>query len=102
MLRISRRELISSGLALTASCLVAEHGWASTPDPSVRAMDTTETLAASIAPREQLLFDFGWKTCRTGAIGYANIRITLDVSTQAFDSNKRPAENKVSNMTVLN
>jgi beta-galactosidase len=59
---ISRRDLISSGLALSASALVARSAWgrsaallAGYPGPA-----SAEALAA-VAPREQLLFDFGWK-----------------------------------------
>jgi beta-galactosidase len=59
---ISRRELLSSGLALSASSLVARSAWgrsaallAGYPGPA-----SAEALAA-VAPREQLLFDFGWK-----------------------------------------
>jgi beta-galactosidase len=59
---ISRRDLISSGLALSASSLVAQTAWghaasllAGYPD-----VPSAEALAA-VAPRERLLFDFGWK-----------------------------------------
>jgi beta-galactosidase len=59
---ISRRELLSSGLALSASTLLARSAWgranallAGYPGPA-----SAEALAA-VAPREQLLFDFGWK-----------------------------------------
>ena len=55
---ISRRTLLSSGLALSTSSLLARSAWAR----------TAEFLAASeanssgaVGPREQLLFDFGWK-----------------------------------------
>jgi beta-galactosidase len=58
----SRRELLCSGLALSASSLVARSAWGRTaallagyPGPA-----SAEALAA-VAPREQLLFDFGWK-----------------------------------------
>lgn len=56
---ISRRELLYSGLALSISSYMARSAWArtaalfaGTPDVSAR---------AAIPPREQLLFDFGWK-----------------------------------------
>ncbi len=59
---ISRRDLLYSGLALSASSLVARSAWGRTaslmagyPGPA-----SSEALAA-VAPREQLLFDFGWK-----------------------------------------
>jgi beta-galactosidase len=59
---ISRRALLSSGLALSASSLLSRSAWARTaaivasqPEPG-----SAEALAA-VAPREQLLFDFGWK-----------------------------------------
>lgn len=60
---ISRRDLLSSGLALSASSLVARSAWARTAallsgDP--QAAISRETQAA-VAPRERLLFDFGWK-----------------------------------------
>jgi beta-galactosidase len=59
---ITRRDLLSSSLALSASSLVARSAWArsaamlddSTSAPSAAAL-------AAVAPREQLLFDFGWK-----------------------------------------
>ena len=60
---ISRRDLLGSGLALSASSLVARSAWGRTaallagyPGPAASA----EALAA-VEPREQLLFDFGWK-----------------------------------------
>jgi beta-galactosidase len=59
---ITRRDLFSSGLALTASSLMARSAWGRTtallagyPEAA-----SAEALAA-VAPREQLLFDFGWK-----------------------------------------
>jgi beta-galactosidase len=62
MSTISRRNLLRSGLALSASSVVARSAWgrsaallAGYPGPA-----SAEALAA-IAPREQLLFDFGWK-----------------------------------------
>ena len=59
---ISRRDLIRSGLALSASSLVARTAWGRVADllkgyPDVA---SAEALAA-VAPREQLLFDFDWK-----------------------------------------
>jgi beta-galactosidase len=62
MSTISRRDLLCSGIALSASSLVARSAWgrttallASSPEAG-----SPEALAA-VAPREQLLFDFGWK-----------------------------------------
>ncbi|MGB6743791.1 MAG: beta-galactosidase GalA [Terracidiphilus sp.] len=59
---ISRRNLLRSGLALSASTAVARSAWGRTA--ALLAGDaqaaSTEALAA-VAPREQLLFDFGWK-----------------------------------------
>ncbi len=59
---ISRRDLLSSGLVLSASSLMARTAWghaasllAGYPD-----VPSAESLAA-VAPREHLLFDFGWK-----------------------------------------
>jgi beta-galactosidase len=59
---ITRRNLLYSGLALSASTLLARTAWARSgalmavyPGPA-----SAEALAA-VAPRDQLLFDFGWK-----------------------------------------
>ena len=59
---ISRRELLSSGLALSASSLVSRSAWARTAallagDPQA----VSPGALAAVAPREKLLFDFGWK-----------------------------------------
>ncbi len=54
MPKISRRSLLRSGLVLSASSLVARSVWARTA-----AQLAGSPVAAS--PREQLLFDFGWK-----------------------------------------
>jgi len=59
---LTRRDLLCSGLALSTSSLLARSAWGRTaallagyPDaPSAEAL-------AAVAPREQLLFDFGWK-----------------------------------------
>jgi beta-galactosidase len=62
MFRISRRDLLCSGAAASASSLLARSAWGRTsallavyPEAA-----SAEALAA-IAPRERLLFDFGWK-----------------------------------------
>jgi beta-galactosidase len=59
---ITRRDLLSSGAALAASSLAARSAWARAAalladDPQAA---SAQALAA-VAPREQLLFDFGWK-----------------------------------------
>jgi beta-galactosidase len=56
---ISRRDLISSGLALSTTSLVARSAWARTASLLAGAPDAA--AATALAPREQLLFDFGWK-----------------------------------------
>jgi beta-galactosidase len=62
MAGISRRKLLCSGAALSASSLVAQSAWgrvaALVGDYPSAAF--AEALAA-VSPREQLLFDFGWK-----------------------------------------
>ena len=62
MSRISRRNLLCSGLALSASSLVARSAWGRTAAflSDYPGMASAEALAA-VAPREQLLFDFDWK-----------------------------------------
>jgi beta-galactosidase len=59
---ISRRDLLCSGLALSASSLVARSAWARTAAlmAGYPGAASAEALAA-VAPREHLLFDFGWK-----------------------------------------
>jgi beta-galactosidase len=56
---ISRRDLISSGLALSTSSLVARSAWARTAALLAGAPDAS--TANALAPREQLLFDWAWK-----------------------------------------
>ena len=59
---ISRRELLCSGLALSASSILPPSAWASSPALSAAAPDAISSDALrAVAPREQLLFDFGWK-----------------------------------------
>ena len=59
---ISRRDLLCSGLALSASSLVARSAWGRSAAllAGYPGAATAEALAA-VAPREQLLFDFDWK-----------------------------------------
>jgi len=62
MAGISRRDLLYSGAALSASSLVARSAWGRTAALLAGYPEAAgaEALAA-VAPREQLLFDFGWK-----------------------------------------
>ena len=62
MSRISRRDLLCSGVVLSASSLVAQSAWGRTAALLIGSSEagSAEVLAA-VAPREQLLFDFGWK-----------------------------------------
>ena len=59
---LSRRDLLCSGLALSASSLLARSAWGRTAAllSGYPGAASAEALAA-VAPREQLLFDFGWK-----------------------------------------
>ena len=54
---ISRRDLLCSGLALSTSSLIARSAWAR----SAALLAGAPEAAIAIGPREQLLFDFGWK-----------------------------------------
>jgi beta-galactosidase len=56
---ISRRDLLYSGLALSASSFVDRSAWARTVG-LIAAAGPAEANSA-VAPREHLLFDFGWK-----------------------------------------
>jgi len=59
---ITRRDLLASGITLSASSILARSAWARTA--ALLGSDTPEGSAATVpavAPREQLLFDFGWK-----------------------------------------
>jgi len=57
MPRFSRRNLLRSGLALSASSLVARSAWGRT----AALLGDDPQASAAVAPREQLLFDFGWR-----------------------------------------
>jgi beta-galactosidase len=62
MAGISRRELIHSGLALSASSLLARAAWGRAEALLTGFPDAASAQAlAAVAPREQLLFDFDWK-----------------------------------------
>jgi beta-galactosidase len=54
---ISRRDLLSSGLALSASSIVSKSAWAR----AAAALAAAPADVTALAPREQLLFDFDWK-----------------------------------------
>jgi beta-galactosidase len=57
MPHISRRDLLSSGLALSAASVVSRSAWAR----AAAALGAAPADATALAPREQLLFDFDWK-----------------------------------------
>jgi len=57
---ISRRDLLSSGLALSASSLVARSAWARAA-AALAGAGQNAPAAAAFSPRERLLFDFGWR-----------------------------------------
>ncbi len=62
MAGISRRDLLSSGLALSVSSLVARSAWGRTTAMIAGSSGTAfGEMQAALAPRERLLFDFGWK-----------------------------------------
>jgi beta-galactosidase len=62
MTRISRRDLLCSAAALSASSILARSAWARTAALLAGSADAASAAAlAAVAPREQLLFDFGWK-----------------------------------------
>jgi beta-galactosidase len=59
---ISRRELLHSGLALSVSSLVARSAWGRSAAVLAESAQAASAAAlAAVAPRERLLFDFGWK-----------------------------------------
>jgi len=59
---ITRRDLLSSSLALSASSLVGRSAWArSAALLQDAASEPSAAALLAVAPREQLLFDFGWK-----------------------------------------
>jgi beta-galactosidase len=62
MVRISRRDLLSSAVALSASSLVARSAWGRTA-ALIAGVPEAGSIGAlgAVAPREKLLFDFGWK-----------------------------------------
>jgi beta-galactosidase len=59
---ITRRDLLTSGIAVSAASFLARSGWAHRSAlPDADALESPAPALAAIAPREQLLFDFGWK-----------------------------------------
>src|SRR5580698_5031790 len=59
---VSRRDLLSSGFALSASFLFSRSAWGRTASMLANSADAAPVRAlAAVAPREHLLFDFGWK-----------------------------------------
>ena len=59
---ITRRDLLTSGVALSASSVLAQSGvFRNVALPVPQALENSESVDTAIAPREQLLFDFGWK-----------------------------------------
>ena len=62
MPRISRRDLLSSAVALSASSLLVRSAWGrSAALLAHQGAEASAAALAAVAPREQLLFDFGWK-----------------------------------------
>src|SRR5579871_3441097 len=59
---LSRRSLLSSGLALSASSMLARSAWGRAAGLMNDAgPGTSEEDVRAVGPRERLLFDFGWK-----------------------------------------
>ncbi len=62
MTLISRRDLLTCGVALSTSSLLAQSRLLRVVVSSEKeALDVTNEADIAIAPREQLLFDFGWR-----------------------------------------
>ena len=62
MSSITRRDLLCTGVALSASSFIAQSAWARTAALLAASPRAASAGAlAAVAPREQLLFDFGWK-----------------------------------------
>ncbi len=59
MSKLSRRDLLRSGLALSASSLVVRSAWSRSA--AMLADSPVAGQVEALAPREHLLFDFGWK-----------------------------------------
>ena len=61
MFDISRRDLLSSGLALSASSLLTRSAWGRTAALMDQNPSSSAAAPAAVAPRERLLFDHGWR-----------------------------------------
>jgi len=62
MLDITRRNLVASGIVLSAPALLGRSAWAAHAGLiGGSGRDALDQASAAVAPREQLLFDFGWK-----------------------------------------
>jgi beta-galactosidase len=63
MSQITRRDLLCSGLALSASSVMPDMSWAQGIVPLAGSNPDMASAAtpSALAPREQLLFDFGWR-----------------------------------------
>jgi beta-galactosidase len=59
MSKVTRRDVLRSGLILSGSTLLAYPGWAQTTGIISKAWD--DQARPAIAPREKRLFDFGWR-----------------------------------------
>jgi beta-galactosidase len=58
---LSRRDLLRSGIALSASSLVSRAAWARTAALLASRDEASAAALPALAPRERLLFDFGWR-----------------------------------------
>jgi beta-galactosidase len=61
MTDFSRRTLLSSGLAFTASSMLARSAWSRAAVLAEPILNGSAAALPAVAPREELLFDFGWK-----------------------------------------
>ena len=62
MSEITRRDLLATGVALSASSLLAQSSFLrNVALPGKEILKNSNMAEAALAPREQLLFDFGWK-----------------------------------------
>ncbi len=57
MSKVTRRELLATGMAISASSLLSRSAWAR----AAAALGEHDAALPAEAPREKLLFDFGWK-----------------------------------------
>jgi beta-galactosidase len=58
---LTRRHLLRSGLTLSASSLIARSAWGRAAAALAGASNIQTGTLNAVAPRERLLFDFGWK-----------------------------------------